>query len=145
MDLELFRTYFNRVDGFAIHNGIRVANMRPGYSEVEIDIKPENLNFMGTIHGAILFGLVDIAAGSALASYGTHCVTLSSNISYIAPATTGKATAISTEVSRTRRTATYDIVVKSEDGKVLSKAMTTMYITGKPIEFDENGNMIPLR
>lgn len=144
MDLELFRKYFNEHDGFSKHNGLKITKMEPGHAEAELNVTDANLNFMGTIHGGVLFGLVDIVAGSSLGGYGTHCVTLSSNITYVAAAKGGKIIAESKEVSHTRRTATYDVEVKSEDGTLLCKAVTTMYIPNKPIEFDKDGNMIAI-
>ena len=144
MDLEFFRNYFNEHDGFSKHNGLKLTKMQPGYAEAEFTVTDKNRNFMGTIHGGVLFGLVDIVAGSSLAAYGKHCVTLSSNITYVAAVTGGKIIAKSKEVSHTRRTATYDVEVMSETGKLLCKAVTTMYIPNKPIEFDKNGNMIAI-
>ncbi len=144
MDLDYFVKYFNEHDGFSKHNGLKLLKMEPGYAEAEFTVSDDNLNFMGTIHGGVLFGLVDIVAGSSLAAYGSHCVTLSSNITYVAAAKSGRVFASSKEVSRTRRTATYDIEVKDEGGRVLCKAVTTMYIPNKPIEFDKDGNMVAI-
>lgn len=142
MDLDLFVKYFNENDGFSQNNGLKLTKMTPGYAEGEFTVTPQNRNFMGTIHGGVLFGLVDIVAGSSLAAYGNHCVTLSSNITYVSAVTEGKIIATSKEISKTKKTATYDIEVKNEDGKLLCKATTTMYVLKNPIEFDENGNMI---
>lgn len=144
MDLDFFKDYFNEHDGFSKHNGLKLLKMEPGYAEAELNVTDENRNFMGTIHGGVLFGLVDIVAGSSLAAYGKHCVTLSSNITYVAAAKGGRIIAKSKEVSHTRRTATYDVEVTGEDGTLLCKAVTTMYVPNKPIEFDKDGNMIAI-
>ena len=144
MNNDKFLKYFNENDGFSTHNGIRLTKMEPGYAEAQLTITEYNKNFMGTLHGAVLFALADIVSGSALAAYGKHCVTLSSNITYIAPAYEGRVTAKATQISRTRRTATFDIEIKNDAGTLLCKVTTTMYNMDKQILFDEDGNVLKM-
>ncbi|MCQ2603459.1 MAG: PaaI family thioesterase [Spirochaetia bacterium] len=132
-----FIEYFNKTDGFTKINGLRIVEMKPGYAVAEVDVTKEHLNFMGTVHGAVFFGLVDISAACAFFAYGSHCVTLSSNVSFLAAATEGKITAVAHAVSHSRRMAVMEVEISDENGRLLCRGMSTMYVSNDSKKLNE--------
>ncbi len=139
-DYEKFIKYFNENDGFTKRNNLRMLSLAPGKAVAEVEITRENCNFMGTVHGAILFGLVDITAGCAFGAYGTHCMTLSTNISFLRSASAGKLTAVAKELSRTKRIGVMEVEITDEENNLICKATVTMYVSQKAASL--NGSML---
>ena len=83
MDYEKFIEYFNEHDVFSRESGIRLKKIGDGFAEAELDFSSRRANFMGTMHGGALFTMADVAAGSALLSHGSLCVTLNLSLIHI--------------------------------------------------------------
>jgi len=75
--------FLNKNDTFSNFTGIELLEMKDGKSKVKLNINKNNFNFMGYPHGGILYTLIDVAAGSAVLSYGYTCVTVNVNINFV--------------------------------------------------------------
>ena len=132
---KLFRRY-NEDNGFNHHCGFICVHVEEGFAEVDLPIRPECLNPRQTVHGGLLYALVDTAAGVAANSHGVSCVTLSGNFNYLLPGTGTKLRAVAREVRRGRTTGVYDVEIFDDAQKLVAKGSYTMYFTGEKIDVD---------
>ena len=66
---ELIAKVFER-DQFARANGMRVAQVRPGFAQTEMTVESRHLNSVGVLQGGALFTLADLAFAAASNSHG---------------------------------------------------------------------------
>ncbi|MEQ8346528.1 MAG: PaaI family thioesterase [Sneathiellaceae bacterium] len=76
--------------GFTSGIGTRVLAARAGQVELALDRRPDLLQANGFFHGGVIAGLADHAAGGAVTTAlapGRFAVTVSLQVTYLAPAT----------------------------------------------------------
>ena len=115
---------------------IKVTKLEKGYAVAEMKISSKYDNFFSITHGGAIFSLVDVTFGTAANSYGNVAVALSMNINYIKPSLAGdllRAEAV--EISRSRRIATYNIIVKNNPGDVIASCQAVAYIKKDKLPF----------
>lgn len=90
-------------------------------------------NFVGSVHGGVLFSLADAALGVASNSWGRICLALTVEIQFLTAAGIGDVlVATARERSRTRRTAAYAVDVTSEaDGALRASFSARAFRTGR--------------
>jgi len=122
---------------FARQFGIELAFLDDGRSRVEMVYDPARQdNIYGRAHGGALFGLIDEAFETAAQTDGTIAVAMNVNVTYIAsPEPGSRLAAEAREVSRTKRTATYEIRLADDRGRLLAVCQALAFRTGKPIPF----------
>ena len=114
----------------------RLLGMRPGVigdgrCSWALTVRPDHLNPYGTVHGGVVYALVDQAMGGALFSRlepGERCATLEIKINYLTAVTSGDITAEASLIQRTRRTALVEARVQAEDAVLIAHATGTFYI-----------------
>lgn len=127
-------------DSYARHLGARLVEIRPGYARVAMELGPQHLNFMGMIHGGVIFGLADVAFGAAANSFGTRAMALSVGIDFLAaPAVQGEMTAEVEIVARAGKMGYYRMVVTDAGGKVVAQCKGWAYHTGRPLSPEGDG------
>jgi acyl-CoA thioesterase len=95
-------------------------------------------NFLGMAHGGALFALIDTAFETASNSHGTVAVTLNMNITYISPpAPESRLIAEARELSRTQRTAVYNIKLFDDQNNLIASCEALVYRKGIPLPFLE--------
>lgn len=83
-----------------------------------------------------LFGLIDEAFETAGQTEGTVAVALNVSVTYVSSPKPGKRLrAEARQVSRTKKTAGFDIRVTDKDGHLIATCQALAYRTGKPIPF----------
>ena len=98
---------------------IRLVDVREGYALCEMLYTSALDNIHGIAHGGAVFSLIDEAFEVSSNSHGTVALALNMNMTYIKPAVKNSLLrAESKEVSRGRRTATYQITVEDSEGLV---------------------------
>ena len=108
----------------------------PGTATVAMTVDETCLNLFGMGHGGALFSLIDEAFELSCNSHGTVALALNVNVSFIAPAMPGdRLTARAIEVSRTRRTGTYDIRVTNQTGDLIAVCHALAYRKRDPLPF----------
>lgn len=95
-------------DQFAKLLGIRVTERSAEHCSAEMVIRAEHLNGLGSVHGAVLFALADVAFAAASNS-DSPTIALQSDIRYIARAQGEQLVAKATQTSVSRKTTTYQI------------------------------------
>ena len=120
--LELFKK-----DAYSNLIGAKMEDVQPGYCRVSVTVTESMLNFHGTTHGGIVFGLADIAFAAACNSHGQVAVALSMDIHYLNPSKVGDhLVAEAKEVSKSAATALYDITVTVKDSNLVIAKLQAM-------------------
>jgi len=123
--------------------GIEIVEVEPGRARVAMDFSEKLTNIYGMMHGGAIFSLLDEAFQLAGNAHGSIALALSVNIYYLAPPDPGtRILAECREVNLTRKTALYDAEIWQEDGKKIATGQAQAYRLGKPLPFDEEGNLV---
>ncbi|HME43358.1 MAG TPA: PaaI family thioesterase [Syntrophorhabdales bacterium] len=98
---------------------IRLVDVREGYALCEMLYTSALDNVHGIAHGGAVFSLIDEAFEISSNSHGTVALALNMNMTFIKRAVKNSLLrAESKEVSKSRRTATYQITVEDSEGLV---------------------------
>ncbi|MFB9273990.1 PaaI family thioesterase [Cohnella cellulosilytica] len=89
---------------------------------VSLDVKPRHLNLIGILHGGVHATMIDSAMGLAamIARPNAGVVTTHLNLNYVAPVRSGRILVEAEIVHLSRRTATTQARVRTEDGELLA-------------------------
>ncbi len=123
-----------RSDPFAAQLGVELEEIRPGFARVRMNVDERHRNFMGMVHGAAIFGLVDAAFAAASNSFGTQAVAVHVGIDFLAAAGGSPWLAAEVEfVSRAGKIGYYDMKVLDPSGAIIAACRGWVYHTGKPL------------
>jgi acyl-CoA thioesterase len=144
MDEKVKEAIFRKIERepFAQKFGIKLLELDEGYSKVEMTYTPDMENFLGMAHGGALFALIDEAFETASNSHGTVAVALNMNITFIAPPSPrSRLFAAARELSRTQRTAVYDIKLLDDQSNLIVSCEALVYRKGNVLPFlkDDEG------
>ena len=116
---------------------MELVSLEPGHSIVEMNYVPETMNnIYDMAHGGAIFALIDEAFETAGQTDGTVAVALNISVTYVSSPEAGtRLRAEAREVSRTKKTAVYDIKVTGHNEHLIAKCQALAYRTGKPIPF----------
>lgn len=116
---------------------MELMDLATGHSVVQMTYNPEKMNnIYSRAHGGALYALIDEAFETAGQTDGTVAVALNVNVTYVSSPRPGlKLRAEANRVSRTKKTASYDIKVHDEDGDLIALCQALAFDTGKPIPF----------
>ena len=113
--------------------GLRVVDVRQGYSRLQVENRLELSNPAGIMHGGASFGLADTAVAAALISVygaGNALLTIEMKINYLEPILPGTVTAEAYVLRSSRRSAYAEVDIWAA-GKLAARASTTYMI--KPL------------
>jgi acyl-CoA thioesterase len=114
--------------------GLQTAE-EPGRASASLVLGPEHLNPNGTVHGAVLFAMVDTAMGAATMSVlpeGQFCASVDVQLRFVRPASAGELRA-EVEVLKKGRTVVHlDGRVHDADQRLVATASGTFTIIGGP-------------
>ena len=79
MDYELLRDIRNRKNAFGNLVGVKIVEIREGYAKTELEVRPELMNPIDSLHGGVLFTMIDITGGSAAVSHGGYPLSTTRN------------------------------------------------------------------
>ncbi len=112
-DLEQTRAYAVK-DRFGVYCGIEIDEVGEGYARCHMDIKDHHRNARGVVMGGATFTLADLCYGAAC---DFSAVSMTSEISYLAPATGDVLYAEAQVVKNGHATVFYEIVVTDSTGR----------------------------
>ena len=118
---------------------MELVELEDGHSVVRMVYDPDNMdNIYSRAHGGAIYALIDEAFETAGQTDGTVAVALNVNVTYVSSPEPGtQLLAEAYRVSRTKKTASYDIKVTDQDGRIVSLCQALAFRTGKPIPFLE--------
>lgn len=121
-------------DKFSQWLGIRVSEIREGYSKIEMLIRPEMINGLGIIHGGVTFAFADSCFAFACNNRNVLSVALDTSINFVKPVHVGD-TIIgeAQEIHHGKSTGLYHITVSNQHGHVVAVFKGTCYRTHRPL------------
>ena len=133
--LEIIRDNIEE-EPYVRYLGIKVVELKPGYSVVKMKAEHRFNNIFSITHGGAIFSLIDVAFGAAANSYGTIAVALSMSINYIEPAVEGDVlTASAIQLAKTAKTATYSIKAKNSSDNIIAACQAVAYLKKQKLPF----------
>src|SRR3954462_11123114 len=122
-------------DPLAVHLGIALEEVRPGYARASMTVQPHLLNAPGTAHGGARMALLDVVHAAVSNSHGTVAVAQDVHTEFLAAGRPGdRLVAEGVEVHRSSRTAVYRIDATTTDGRRVATALARVFRLGTPWE-----------
>ena len=102
--------------------GIVLRSVAAGKAQMQIQVSQSSLNALGICDGGIIFALAETAFLYAANSYNRRAVSQHAAISYFAQVKSAQSlTATARELSRSGRSATYAVEVRSQDETLIAE------------------------
>lgn len=122
-------------DAFSRWLGIRVLEIKKGYSKLEMTVEEPMVNGFTIAHGGISYSLSDSALAFAANSYGLHCVSIETSISHTRPAKIDDTLiAECVELNRGKTLGIYQVTVTNQQNKKVSIFKGTVHISNNEWE-----------
>ena len=103
-------------DFFSQWLGIKVLEIKEGYSRIKMTVRKEMVNGFGIVHGGIPFSLADSAFAFACNNRNNLSVALDTSINFIKPVHVGdELTAEAKEIHNGRSTGLYHITITNQN------------------------------
>ena len=115
---------YRRLEGTASeYMGIEITDVGPGWAKGELAFREYHVNPIGSVHGGVIFFLADSVGGTAASSRGSRVTTANGTISYLnAAMNPEKLIAEAVELKAGKNLLTYDVYIRTEEGKLVAKA-----------------------
>ena len=131
--LERLREKFS-CDPYSRLLGIKLLEVKRGYSKASLTIRDDMLNFHGVAHGGLIASLADVAFAAASNSHNRKALALNLSINYRKPAKAGDTLiAEAFEESLGRTTALYKIIIRNSKGDVIAICQGLVYRMSEPV------------
>ena len=124
---EEINNVINNDKGFIKSNNFKINKLGKDDCTLEYEIKKDGLNPYGIVHGGVLFGLADTAAGLLAAMNEKTVVTMNSSFNFINPTKEGKLFAISRIIKDGKTVGFYEVKIVDENDKIIANALINMY------------------
>lgn len=111
--------------------GVRVAQVEPGASRLELPVRATVMNPVGRLFGGVAFTLADIGmvqAHKLLHQPGDRSTTLEMKINYLEAVDSGKLIADSQIIQDSDPVVTLESQIRDQDGRLVAAARGTRYI-----------------
>jgi acyl-CoA thioesterase len=119
-------------DLFSQWLGIKLLDLKEGYSKVEMLVREEMINGFGTVHGGVPFSLADSAFAFACNNRNNLSVALDVTITFTKAVLVGDTlVAEANEVHNGRSTGVYLITVTNQKNEQVALFKGTCFRTGK--------------
>jgi acyl-CoA thioesterase len=103
--------------------GMKLVELTPGHARVAMKLKPEHVNFNGTVFGGIITAVADQSFAYASNSVALPSLASQFNIYFLSGANPGDELTADCRVLRSgRRVGISEITVTNQDGKLIAKA-----------------------
>jgi len=121
-------------DLFSQWLGIRVLEVKEGYSRIQLIVREEMINGFGIVHGGIAFSLADSAFAFACNNRNNLSVALDTSINFTKAVNTGDTiTAEAKEIHNGRSTGLYLITITNQNNETVAHFKGTCFRTGKTL------------
>lgn len=124
-------------DLYAAHLGAKLLDIRPGWAKVGLKLSEDHINFLGMVHGGVIFSLADVAFGAAANSFGTRAMALTVGIDFLAAAELDDELTAEVELmTRAGKMGYYRMVVMDSSDNIIARCHGWAYHTNKPLRED---------
>lgn len=122
-------------DKYARGMGVRLVEVGPDTIRIGVTVTEDMTNFLGVMHGGVLFSLADCALSLVSNEPGGRAVAIDTHMVFSAPVGPGEElTAAVEEIHRGRTIATYRVIVRRSDAAVAGHFTGTVFITQSKTE-----------
>lgn len=118
-------TYLDK-DTFAQLLGITLVENAEDYAKCQVIITDQHKNGLGTVHGALIFSLADIAFAVACNTQQTG-IGLQSDIRYLNRANGNRLTAEAKLIDKSNKIGHYQVTVTDDENTVIAQFSGTSY------------------
>jgi acyl-CoA thioesterase len=119
-------------DLFSQWLGISVLDINDGYSKIQMTVRPEMINGLGTVHGGIAFSFADTAFAFACNNRNILSVALDTSINFIKTIFVGDVLiAEAKEIHNGRSTGLYHVTITNQNEHVVAMFKGTCFRTEK--------------
>ena len=119
-------------DSFEKLVGIDVVDVRDGYAKVSLKVTADHTNFIGIVHGGIVFTLADCAFAKAVNSGERVGVAIRADINFLKASHEGDVlTAEAVRISESKRLGLYHIKVYNAQTELIAFFSGTAYYINK--------------
>lgn len=132
------------LSAFAKLIGLRLVDVKDGWSLCELDIAERIYNENLTVHGGAIYSLADVGMGAAVhsrMSRDERCTTVEIKINYFHAPTSGLLSCETRVVHKGRKIGVMESEIRNE-GRPVAKAIGTFYIS-KRSEDGASGGVLP--
>lgn len=105
---------------------------------MSLELRHEQTNPNGLAHGGLLFTLADASASTLARADGRNYSTLDSNVHFLRNVREGKLYGDSRIIRRGRTSVLVETFVRNEEGKELTRVITTMFCIGTGPKSEKN-------
>jgi acyl-CoA thioesterase len=117
-------------DAYARSLGVELVSVSDDEIVVEMEVRPEHLNFLEVGHGGMVFSLADCAFSLGSNAAGDRAVAIDTHLVLTAASNPGdRLRASVTEASRGRTLGTYRVDITRQDGRKVGLFTGTVHIT----------------
>lgn len=113
-------------DNYAKILGIELVNVENEYARCELKITENHKNGLGSLHGAVIFALADIAFASACNTVQTS-IGIQADIKYLNKPKTNKLIAEAKVVSASNKIGHYQVIITDSDGTHVAQFNSISY------------------
>ena len=126
--------YMMKHDLFSQWLGIKILDIKDGYSKIQMTVRDEMINGFGIVHGGIAFSLADSAFAFACNNRNQLSVALDTSINFLRAVHVGDVlTAEATEEHDGRSTGLYHVLISNGDDKKIAIFKGLCHRNGKPL------------
>ena len=119
-------------DLFSQWLGIEVLQVKAGYSQIRMTIRPEMINGFGLVHGGVAFSFADSCFAFACNNRNYLSVALDTAINFIKPVHVGDIlTATALEMHNGKSTGLYQVNIVNQHDNLVAVFKGTCHRTGK--------------
>lgn len=129
---KFYRTLIDRMNErghFSSNSNIRIEKLDTGYAEGVLDVRPENLNMLGIVHGGCLATLADTVAGLGVIASGYVAVTANYGLNFLRPATGSQIRCIATAEKMGRTLCVMRVELFNDTSKPVAAGSFTFCLT----------------
>jgi acyl-CoA thioesterase len=121
-------------DLFSQWLGIKVLDIKDGYSKLQMKVRSEMINGFGIVHGGIAFSLADSAFAFACNNRNTLSVALDTAINFLKPVQVGDVlVAEATELHNGQSTGLYHVTIRNQQLDIVAVFKGTCFRTKKKL------------
>ena len=126
--------YMMQKDLFSQWLGIKILDVKEGYSKLQMTVRNEMINGFDIVHGGIAFSLADSAFAFACNNRNNLSVALDTSINFIRPVSPGDVlTAETKEVHNGKSTGLYLITITNQHDHQVAHFKGNCFRTGKEL------------
>jgi acyl-CoA thioesterase len=116
-----------RNDRYAVHSGIELTEVRPGYAKAEMKIKDYHLNAGNVVQGGAIFTLADFAFAAAANAYGNLTLSIQTSIYFHKGVGCGTLYAVAQAVKIGQNIGNFEVRVSHDSGALIATFTAVAY------------------